>query len=79
MNSTLMISQKKPKPRVYPWLGVIERTKGKKIVLFTSPNNGVVIYNNDADSGQPVGHTSNSIWIENDFKPYEGQVILEND
>jgi hypothetical protein len=46
------------------------------IVLMSAPGNGIIVGN--ACTGQPLGKFGNN-WFMEDFKPYKGSVILENE
>lgn len=64
----------------YPYIGETLSTDKKKsiLVLFTSKNTGVCIYNDIGDCCTNVGDNVN-FWEEDKFKKYEGSITLEND
>ena len=55
----------------YPYIGVHDKT----IVLFTEPNKGVKISNNDGY--HTVGEYAED-WIEGNFRPITGSVTISN-
>jgi hypothetical protein len=76
VNSVLCITQKKVKQE-YPYLGISNDADGKVIVLFTSKNEGTVVYSSN-DHNWNIGEYSDN-WVEEScFEPYNGQVILNN-
>lgn len=53
-------------------------SRGKKVVLMSSPGVGVVVYNEFGDpEGQEVGHYATN-WAEECFEPFEGTLELKN-
>lgn len=62
----------------YPYIGeILSKDEKHKLVLFTSKNTGVCIYNDTGD-GTGVGDNI-SYWEEDKFKKYEGNITLKND
>lgn len=62
----------------YPYIGeILSADKKSKLVLFTSKETGICIYNDTGD-GTDVGSYIH-YWDEDDFKKYKGSITLEND
>ena len=61
------------KPKIYPYLGI--NTMTKQIVLFSGPRAGMTV-NYQTRELEWVQYYDT--WCEEDFTPFDGQILLEN-
>lgn len=59
------------KEREYPYLGI---SSTKTIVLFNKLNEGICLESPAYDMGYVTDH-----WIEADFEPFPGEIVLSNE
>lgn len=65
--------------KTYPWLGhwnIDSSGGGEFVVLFTSPNNGTVIWSDERSKWRQGVHSQS--WMEETFIPFTGKIVLEN-
>ena len=63
-----------PSDTMYPYLGESTNSEGTTIVLFTEPNCGIVVFD---DNPFRVGESGIN-WAEKFFNRYTGEVVLKN-
>lgn len=69
MNVT--VKDKSNNKNEYPYLGI---SKNENIVLFIFPRQGTCI---SSKKGHYLGEYCET-WVEEEFKPYEGEIVLSN-
>ena len=57
----------------YPWIGD-HHGNGTLLVMFTSPGQGIMLCRN----GESHVECGISSWQEPSYRPYKGQIVLEN-
>ena len=83
MKSELILSNREPKLRIYPYLG--RAMRDGLVVLFCAPGTGMVVkaarlahglkaLDNDYKIGSYM-----ATWLERAFEPLPGSVVLTND